>query len=491
MSPDSRSLGDLAVIRTFVILVGIGVFADLQEEPAIAGDETSSVASALRAVNDIPWSQMTVKIVDTAGVPIPNAIVRPWALRAGKGHGVWQETMFGSPPRSKTDAQGEAVVTYPVSVDWGEPHPVVQVSMIVVHDDYCSTNSHVDIPKDDPPSIPQLILEPGVQIRVAGVEPGGDQPLSDCHLLIENSETAEPEFKREPAGWLRSTHIRQGRRWFRVVRTPPGEPAQFSKPMAWSPDDPASREIRAEIRPGVRLSGTLSDAVPRPILRGHVVAWCGSPNRNHADGQPQDSRPIWWIDSAPIREDGTFVFSSLPSGYLVQLYALANDSISSQPSDAAFETCCKWFGVKDRQRIPSFRGGQILRLSGGESRITLEMETAGQVRVKCVDDGDRGLPGVLVSAWPNQFIVGAGSTVFCMRNSTLDQLRDGVKIDMERGNPFAVKTNANGEAVITNLPAGRQSLYAANEHWKCTEEIEIESRPAETATFTITLKRQP
>jgi hypothetical protein len=447
MSPDSRSLGDLAVIRTFVILVGIGVFADLQEEPAIAGDETSSVASALRAVNDIPWSQMTVKIVDTAGVPIPNAIVRPWALRAGKGHGVWQETMFGSPPRSKTDAQGEAVVTYPVSVDWGEPHPVVQVSMIVVHDDYCSTNSHVDIPKDDPPSIPQLILEPGVQIRVAGVEPGGDQPLSDCHLLIENSETAEPEFKREPAGWLRSTHI--------------------------------------------RLSGTLSDAVPRPILRGHVVAWCGSPNRNHADGQPQDSRPIWWIDSAPIREDGTFVFSSLPSGYLVQLYALANDSISSQPSDAAFETCCKWFGVKDRQRIPSFRGGQILRLSGGESRITLEMETAGQVRVKCVDDGDRGLPGVLVSAWPNQFIVGAGSTVFCMRNSTLDQLRDGVKIDMERGNPFAVKTNANGEAVITNLPAGRQSLYAANEHWKCTEEIEIESRPAETATFTITLKRQP
>jgi hypothetical protein len=411
--------------------------------------------------------------------------VRPWALRAGNGHGWWGKDNYGAPQKTYTDTDGKTDVVFPKSVKHFERHPVVSVSLFISHVDFCTTSAHVDVPA--PPNVPEVSLQRGYRLRVAGVTPGNDQPLGHCHVMLENSETDETEFVLAEDGWLQSIPIREDRRWFRVIHTPPGEPPQFSKPVAWNIDDPESREARVEVRPGVRVVGTISKEVERPIRRGHVVVWCGSPAHGQPENPQQRHQPIWWIDTVPVDADGTFEFSSLPNGYMAQFYAMANDSISAQPTDESYETCCKWFGEQNRQRNDVFRGGQILRLAGSETKITLEMEPAGCAKIKCVDPQGQPLRRVHVSSWPNQYMVGGGSTVFCTPQSSLDRLLGVRDFDWAKQNPFGAETDVNGEAMIRNLPAGQQSLYAGNEFWISRQNESVNSNPEKITEITLRL----
>jgi hypothetical protein len=274
-----------------------------------------------------------------------------------------------------------------------------------------------------------------------------------------------------------------------VIRAPVGAPAEFSKPQAWDPDDPASQEARVEVRPGVRVTGKISDDVPRPIDRGQIVVWCGSPVRQDAGNNQRHARSIWWIDTVPVNKDGTFEFPSLPSGYLAQFYAIANDSISSQPTDQAYETCCNWFAEQNRQRHATFRYGQILRLAGTTTQITIEMEPAGQVRVKCVDPNGRPLPRISVSSWPNQYMVGGGSTIFCTRQSSLEHLRNKSQVYWSHESFFTVESDADGVALMRNLPEGQQSLVAGNAIWRTGQEHRVKSDPKNVTEFKITMRR--
>lgn len=451
-----------------------------------AGDDDEFAASALKAVNDIEWAEMSVTVVDPDGQPVVGAKVRPRALRAGNGHGWWGKDNYGAPQKTFTDADGNANVVFPKSVKDFERHRVVQVSLFISHADFCTKSAHVDVPT--PPNVPQVTLERGFRLRVAGVAPGSDRPLPHCHVMLENAETDEDEFVQAEDGWLKSIPVGAGGRWFRVIHTPPGEAPQFSKPIAWNPDDPASREVTIEVRPGVRVVGTISKDVERPIERGHVVVWCGSPSHQQPANQQQRHQPIWWIDTVPVEADGTFEFSSLPSGYMAQFYAIANDWISAQPTDEAFETCCKWFGEQNRQRHNFFRNGQILRLAGRETQITIEMELAGRVKVKCVDPQGHPLRRVHVSSWPNQHMIGGGSTVFCTARSSLDRLLGDRDFDWATRNPFGAETDENGEALIRNLPAGQQSLHAGNEFWICPPEQKVNSDPEKITEITLKLQ---
>ena len=199
--------------------------------------------------------------------------------------------------------------------------------------------------------------------------------------------------------------------------------------------------------------GRIPDDVARPIERGHVVvAGAVHPSiRNRRTNHGRVS-PIWWVETVPIQKDGTFEFSSLPSGHLAQFYAFANDSISAQPTDEAYETSCKWFSEQNRQRNNFFRCGQILRLAGSKSEITIEMEPAGQVLVKCVDPEGHPLRKISVSSWPNQYMVGGGSTVFCTRQIQSRSSPRSIRFSI--GPPAALTTavtDDKGEVVIPEI----------------------------------------
>ena len=444
---------------------------------AYADDEMDDAADALRPANQIPWSVMTVRILNPEGEPVPGVNVKPWALRAGNGHGIWDPDAIGAPLTSITDEKGLAKVVFPLRLSWSldEPVSVSEVSMFLNHPDFRAENTHVPVPTADPEIVSDLKLNRGFRLRIAGVAPGTETPLSDCHVLLEG-QASRREFVADAEGWMQSIPISPERRWFRVVRMASGEPHQFSRLQAWSPDDPASREVRVEVRPGTRVTGKISDAVPRPITRGRVVVWCGSPVRFEQGVNQVKVTPNWWIDTVPIAEDGSFEFKSLPSGYLAQFYAFANDWITSQPTEAMFQTCCKWFAEENRPFNDFFRYGQILRLATGKSEVTLDMEPAGQIRIKCLDPKGRPIRRISVSSWPNQYMVGGGSTLFCNRQLSAESLQGlSNKEDWKRpDNPFYAETNDVGEALLTNLPKGKCTIYAGNTVWKSQEKaIEV------------------
>jgi hypothetical protein len=457
-------------------------------EGAAVSDEDA--ASALKPANGMPWSTMSVRVVDDGGIPIPKATVRPWALRAGNGHGQWNEEI-GAPRTVQANAEGIAIITYPKSYGWTrtEERAVTQVSVIVKHPEFVGRNMHMNV-TDDPAIVQDVALPKGVRLQIAGVEPGTDKPLDHCFLVIENSETGEHEFTREPDGWLMSFPIRESRKWFRVIQAEPGQPARFSKPVAWTPEDPTSKVQRVELRAGTRVLGRVSDNVPRPIKRGRVVAWCGSPVRN--DAKPGDggrSRPIFWIETASIRPDGSFEFPSLPTGYMAQFYAIANDMISAQPSDKAFAACCQWFS-DEAKRNQVFRYGQPYKLAGGKTELTIDMEPAGQVRVKCLDPDGKPLPGMIVSSWPNQYMVGGGSTIFCSRLSSLESLQNPKKRrDLDESSIYSVKAGEDGIALLRNLPQGNQHLVAGGRRWATNRDTNVMIDVNVPADVSLTLMR--
>lgn len=442
---------------------------------------SDEAVSALKPSNGIEWRSMKIKIVDEQMNPLAGVSVKPWALRAGNAHGGWDGREFGAPRQTLTDAAGETVVDFPKEVRWTlNFDPVISVSLVVKHPHYIARSVHQNVPADEDPVTPELVLMKGTTLRIAGIEPDSNRPLPNCHLLIENSDVGEREYVREEDGWLRSFPIASHRRWFRVVCLPPNEPPRFSRLVAWNPDEPDTAEQRVEVRKGTRIEGRLSDEVPRPIQQGHVVVWCGSPVRTDDQNPQQHSRPIFWQATAEIADDGTFIFESLPTGYLAQFYAMADNFITTQPTDTALEQANKWFATTNNSRVDWMRYGHVFRLAGNRTEILLPMERAGEATITCLDPDGRPVSDVYVSSWPNQIVVGAGSTVFCNRISSEDRIRSpGLTVDWRMSNPYSAITGPDGKAFIRNLPARKQSFLAENDHWvsdEATGEITLDKR---------------
>ena len=460
--------------------------AALMTSTAVRAQVNDEAVSALRAVNDFEWSQMSFRVVDQDGRPITGAIVRPWALRWG---GWWSPEAYGSPPRVTTDVKGIATIDFPKNSRLRGRRPIDEISFFISHEDFCTENADVRLFPEGAPNLPSVKLQRGVKLRIAGVAPGSDQPLSHCHVILEGSDGDEPEFTARPDGWLDSIPIQKDRRWFRVVRLVPGELPQFSLPRTWTMEKNEPIEMKVEVYPGVKVLGRISDLVPRPINRGRVVVWCGSPKQQLTAIDQNRSSPIWWRETVSIRNDGTFEFPSLPAGYLAQFFAIADDYVSSQPTDDAYEKCVNWFNETERGRHLSFRYGQVLRLVGKQQNLVLDMEQAGRVQVKCVDQQGHPLNGIKVASWPNQYIVGAGATIFCEFRSSVNQLRGWDWFRSRDSNPYQVLTNANGEATLLSMPKGQRGLVTDDPFWKCQADLNVNVTAGKTETVLLELER--
>jgi len=434
---------------------------------SLAIDVELQPVSATRPINDFDWSTFKVKIVDAAGAPIAGARVRFTALSANNGYGWWSDVIHGVPPIAISDRDGFASVQYPKSIHPIHKHEVKSARFLAIHPDYCWNGKHLDVSGDKDSA--EIRLENGFKLRIAGVTKGSDQPLSHCHVLFEGSVDELPEFVRDESDWLNSATISRDRRWFRVVYAPPGRPVQFGRLQAWDPDEAQQREFRVEVRPGVRVFGILPNEIPRPISRGRVAVSCGSALRNDPDGQRPDARPVWWHDVAIVRQDGSFDFPSLPPGHVAQLFAYADDWVSAQPSEEAFQMLSAHYPKDTRKPSGWFRYGQVLRLVGSSQEVKLEMEQAGTVKVRCIDQNRQPLQGITVSFWPNHIVLGGGGGIFCEHKSTMDFIGGRAGHDVFNSNPFHAQSSRAGVAIVRSIPADKQHIYVGSDIWSSCE----------------------
>jgi hypothetical protein len=79
-------------------------------------------------------------------------------------------------------------------------------------------------------------------------------------------------------------------------------------------------EVNSSLQPGIRLAGRVADEVPRPVKNAHVYVYVTS-EESGTEGR------LTWSDSAPLRDDGSFEFPSLPPGH-VRLLVLGEGWIS-------------------------------------------------------------------------------------------------------------------------------------------------------------------
>ena len=264
---------------------------------------------------------------------------------------------------------------------------------------------------------------------------------------------------------MNSVTVSRDRRWFRVVYVPPGQSVQFSQLQAWDPDEVRQGGWRVTIQPGVRVFGRLPEKIARPITRGRVSVSCGSVLRNNRDGQNENPKPVWWHDVAHIRPDGSFEFASLPSGHIAQFFAYADDWVSAQPTDAAYQLLSANYPKDTRKPGGWFRFGQVLRLVGRSQEVKLEMEQAGSVKVRCLDQNGQPSRGIIVGFSPNQIVLGGGGGLFCEHNSTRDLIEGRPQKDFFSGNPFHATSGRDGIAMVRSIPADQQSVFVGTDPW--------------------------
>ena len=75
-----------------------------------------------------------------------------------------------------------------------------------------------------------------------------------------------------------------------------------------------------------------------------------------------------------------------------------------------------------------------------------------------------------MASWPNQYMVGGGSTIFCSHASTLEWLNGNGWTTSRREEIFTAYTNQNGEAILKNMPPGKEQVVAGSKRWKSKQE---------------------
>ncbi|MCA9261852.1 MAG: hypothetical protein KDA61_21690, partial [Planctomycetales bacterium] len=257
--------------------------------------------------------------------------------------------------------------------------------------------------------------------------------------------------------WLRVTSPGlDGRRWFSDL-------IDIDAPQ----ENDAAGAIVARLHPGVRLSGRLDDAIPRPIRIGRVEL-CVVEGAN----QTIPLQDGWkWVDSAQVRADGSFEFPSVPAGGHAQLFALAEGSDGKgyhsicPPAEELRDYLAAHDAGETDLIVPAVQRDfwpQLFPLpeNAYDRSIILPCTPAGAVDVQVVDPQGQPLAGATVQFNPNCFCLGNRVILPCHEMSSARLLGDLTEeTKWARETFYEVRSDEKGVAHVRNLPAKRQQSY--------------------------------
>lgn len=391
--------------------------------------------------------QLTL-VDEESGEPVVGAEVRVYAMRGEEDRGShygWPASNAGKPPTLTTDASGRAEFQYPIRFglppDW---LTTSELSVMVRHPDFIPIEFEVDPVAGEATQQ----IKAGVEIAFSAIDQD-NKPIEELGIWFAGPGASAKWSFRD--GMFRSGAIPNGR--WQVMLVAPREDGQhlFSGilPVRLAKDRRVN--IRdAKLRPGLRLTGQLDAAVPRPVADGKVLAWClpKPAGRVYVDDNPS----LGWMEQVPIAEDGSFVFPSLPRSGKIQLIALCRGWVV-QDDKEAFE------------RITMQRRGIMVNLQDfdtqlGQLEVVIPMEETGQIRVVVKQPDGRPLEGATLATWPSQALELAGSQVLGRANPSIESVLVQLgKIEppdpwawSREENRYYQKTDANGVGILRDIP---------------------------------------
>jgi hypothetical protein len=438
-----------------------------------------SLATAGAPESKIPQLPFQLCVVDSADSPIPGVTVRTLGLRMKVGRGSrfnWMPEQHGPPSEALTDSFGIARLAYPKWTVDEQVTGVVDCSFD--HPAYVSTRAEVRV--DDREA--QVGLRRGVRLAVTAMRgESGDRIKQNLYGLL-CGHRLETEWKTFSNGTLMSRPVAFERDRLRVFHLPDNGPPLWSDLLKPENGSSGSRVMlrNVPLTPGMRLTGHLTDDVPRPVSNGYV-----SIVATQHTGMRDAERSLQWSDWGPIDADGSFEFPSLPRDGFVQLFAFCDGWTSASPKPEDLEKVGLAEFRADLQR--EHWHPQMFRLRKGERSCDVPMNPTAECRIHLVTEDDRGLAAAIVSAHPRQIWISGGAQsagsgfsiarfmklpvvqqTLIRKNPHDPQWNDsGVRISSQH--KYQQMTDEDGWALIPDLPVPRSGelcshLFSAVKH---------------------------
>lgn len=446
-----------------VALLGIGPRQSAAEPPAAAAPAASDDATAPTGTKAAPASdkhaqapaaaptdtlQKTVRVVNELGEPVAGATVAPWAIRSVQGgHGRWWPNGFGGsePPILTTDADGKATIPFPRFARQAERILPQELTCRVQHPDYAETvHNNVSVTPEELEKVATIVLQPGARVEVTAL--GGGQPLPAVRVRAQwSGETWSGDATVNAQGRLELPRLAAGTQSLRLVYVPEQGPMLISDVETLKLANGERRELSIEVKPAVRVAGRLDPAVPRPVKNGRIVA-------EIIDTASDDSARLGWRATATTDENGAFALEDLPRGDL-QVIALCDGFMARAGTPPAFA------------RGSAFdTSPQVFHLSDASSEIVVKMVPTASCRVQVLGPDGQPVAGAVCRFSPNVFWWDGGSQIYCAPGrSTAETFRNPKPRDAlwkPYEQLFAATTDADGIAVVENLPAEAQEDLA-------------------------------
>jgi len=451
----------------------------------LPGDKSAKTDAASQTL------QFSVRVIDDKGNPVSQAKVFPWALRSSQGHGLWpgeESKLEAAPKEVMTDDKGIAVIDYPVYYEPTERVRATAVSVRVDHPKFAFIDIvEVEVPRaaDEPHPIS---LVTGVPVEVRPRIEGEKVDLDQIYAVWSDGRSWRPGVapeKREN-GSLRLPALPPGRNSLLLAKVVGDRATHFSRIVDFQVLPVAVQEIDVTLRPAVRISGTVSDNVPRPVRRGRISIASLSPD--------DDFHRVWWLSWTTIAPNGAFVIDSWPAGEPIQMIGLCDGYIAASGTAPAVVKNAP--DVEEDLDTGSFRYPQVFE-SDPDRTIALRMQPMGRCVAIARDRAGKPIPDLAVSSWPNIQWWNGGSQLYgspLMSSLRVLKERDPKKAT-ETGfpTPFQAKTGADGKATL-ELPLGTQSLYVTSDAHELPiadeqqRHVEVEIEPDKTSELVLPLQ---
>jgi len=429
-----------------------------------------AVAALTTLVTDPP-TEVVLQMVDSVGHPIAGVVVTPDGLRPKSdsssrgGHFGWTEKSHDVKPTPLiSDANGRIRLRFPRYVH--DRVETGEVSFEVDHPDYCFERPFRAVSAAPSRSgglkarlkfglfqlLPRgrftpepVVLQSGAVVRVSAKNAGGE-PLTDFVVQLPGLSwlNSSNDWRTVAPGVKESRRVPAGPRTLRVVQPGGTRPAGFAEPVRFAVTTVGTNSFTCSVLPGLRVTGRLDSAVPRPVANGRVVVEVISGGAS----RPEDR--IVWHTWTKVSAGGEFTFESLPAG------------------EAEFVGICDgWVSVNGTH--VSRPGGsvvpQLIALPLATGHLVLPMEPAGALEVRVLDNLGRPLARAEVHTWPNAVWGGFGRRILGGDLFDTSAFFDGSApvrhaLWSQRNPDYLQLTDATGTAMLRNIPVGSQACFA-------------------------------
>ena len=488
----------------------------LSAASSLLADEGDGKAADANATAKIEiGGKAAVEVVDEDGKPVEGFTLIGMGLRPHQDPSTgypWLTNSHGPHAVAVTNAAGQAELSWPRWVVRSQQLTTAKLSVIADHPDFClAVDQDVDVAPD---VRTKITLKRGGRLRLHAFRPGEKKPLTDFRAQINghfDSLRAWQNVVGGPAGRV-SPAMEAGPRLIRLIQPEEDGSLLFSDLLRFDSKVGVFEDRLLKLKPPMTVRGQLSENVPRPVKNGFVVAVVA----DQIEKGEYQAESLEWQTWRLISEDGTFEFDKLPPSDKVRLLAFCDGYVSMQPQRGQLPLDLKRYGR-------SFSGTtlpQSFVLPGGDDGTpTVRMERAATCRLNVVGVEGRPIEGATAGLFP-QVIYSSGPTtvfgtskrsedaMFEPRRTVLDTVREWRvswpqkerDVDSSVLQPsFLANTDANGVAVIENLPPrSLQRLYAQHEDYvpagtKPPYELQqlISLRPGESSEATIRMVPKP